>query len=71
MPTSYPNDFDDFENPNADDPLDSVLVPHHLQHTNANDAIEAIEMELGLNPSGDHSSVSDRFINGTIDGGTF
>lgn len=71
MPTSYPDDFDEFNNPNANDQLNNVLVPHHLQHTNANDAIEAIELELGLNPSGEHASVVDRFNNGTIDGGTF
>lgn len=71
MPTSYPDDFDSFNNPNATDQLSGVLVPHHLQHTNANDAIEAIELELGLSPSGSHLSVADRFENGTIDGGEF
>jgi hypothetical protein len=71
MPTNYPDDFDSFNNPNPNDQLNDILVPHHLQHTNANDAIEAIENELGLNPSGTHASVLDRFENGTVDGGTF
>jgi len=71
MPTNYPNSLDAFQNPNADDPLNSVAVPHNMQHTNANDAIEAVEAELGTNPSGSHTTVSDRFDNGTIDGGTF
>jgi hypothetical protein len=71
MPTNYPNSLDNFNNPGANDLLDSVIVPHNLQHTNANDAIEAIEAELGTNPSGSHTTVSDRFNNGTIDGGTF
>lgn len=71
MPTNYPNSLDAFQNPNANDQLNSVVVPHNIQHTNANDAIEAIEAELGTNPSGSHTTVSDRFDNGTIDGGTF
>lgn len=78
MPTNYPNNIDAFNNPNADDLLDSIVVPHNVQHTNANDAIEAIETELGIQPSGAQATVADRlnviennFSTFIVDGGTF
>ena len=78
MPTNYPNSLDNFTNPTADNFLNSATVPHHLQHANANDAIEAIENELGISPSGPFATVSDRlddiesnFADFIIDGGTF
>ena len=37
-----------------------AVVSHAGQHANANDAIEAIETELGTNPSGASASVKDR-----------
>jgi hypothetical protein len=49
MPTSYPSGLDNFTNPTASDQLDSVTVPHASQHTNINDAVEAIETALGAN----------------------
>lgn len=60
MPSAYPGGLDNFTNPNAADALDSTTVPHHLQHTNANDAIENIEAELGVNPKGVKASVKAR-----------
>jgi hypothetical protein len=60
MATSYPNGLDNFTNPTSEDKLDSATVPHSVQHTNANDAIEAIQAELGLNPKGSSGSVSAR-----------
>ncbi len=60
MTTNYPGSLDSFNNPLASDDLDSVAVPHHLQHSNANDAIEAIQAELGTDPSGSYSTVKDR-----------
>lgn len=78
MPTNYPNNLDTFTNPSADDFLNSVTVPHNVQHSNANDAIEAIEAELGIQPSGNQATVAARldniegsFATFTIDGGTF
>jgi hypothetical protein len=38
-----------------------VTVPHAQQHANANDAIEAVQAELGTNPSGSSSTVRSRF----------
>lgn len=60
MATSYPNGLDNFTNPTSEDKLDSATVPHSAQHTNANDAIEAIQAELGTNPKGESASVGAR-----------
>jgi hypothetical protein len=60
MPTSYPSNIDNFSNPTATDTLDSATVPHASQHTNINDAVEAIEGELGTNPKGSFASVKVR-----------
>lgn len=45
MATSYPLGIDNFTNPSANDYED--VVSHSGQHSNANDAIEAIETTLG------------------------
>ena len=62
MATNYPNSLDILQNPSATDALNSDLVPHHLQHANANDAIEALQTVLGVNPAGSHLTVKDRII---------
>ncbi len=62
MATQYPSGLDNFTNPTSTDRLDSLTVPHHLQHANLNDAIEAVETVLGLNPAGSHLTVKDRII---------
>lgn len=78
MPSNYPNQIDAFTNPGVSDNLDTPGVLHTDQHANANDAIEAIETELGIQPSGAQATVADRltaidqnFGTFTIDGGTF
>jgi len=63
MPTSYPSGLDNFINPTSTDRLDSNTVPHHLQHSNLNDAVEALETVVGLNPAGTHLTIKDRLIN--------
>ena len=60
MATSYPAGIDNFTNPTSTDKLDSATVPHSAQHINANDAIEAIQAELGINPKGASESVGAR-----------
>jgi hypothetical protein len=60
MATNYPSSLDNLINPTATDTLNSNTVPHHLQHTNANDAIEALQTVLGVNPAGSHLTVKDR-----------
>jgi hypothetical protein len=62
MATNYPNSLDVLQNPSSTDALNSSLVPHHLQHANANDAIEALQTVLGINPAGSHLTVKDRII---------
>jgi len=57
MASSYPGGLDNFTNPSASDTLDSATVPHAAQHSNANDAIEAIESTLGVNPQGSSATV--------------
>jgi hypothetical protein len=49
MATNYPGALDNLTNPTSTDTLDSATVPHAGQHTDANDAIEAIETALGAN----------------------
>ena len=44
MPTNFPTGVDNFTNPTANDSLN--IPSHSLQHSNANDAIEAIETYL-------------------------
>jgi len=58
--TNYPGGLDNFSNPTATDYLDSATVPHATQHANTNDAIEAIEGELGTNPKGAKATVKAR-----------
>lgn len=57
MASSYPGALDTLTNPVAADTLDSVTVPHATQHANANDAIEAVQAELGVDPAGASATV--------------
>lgn len=61
MASSYPGALDSFTNPTATDSLNSATVPHATQHANANDAIEAIQAELGTDPAGAAATVKARF----------
>jgi hypothetical protein len=60
MSTSYPSSLDDFINPTINDTLNSTTVPHHQQHANLNDAMEAVQTVLGLNPAGSFLTIKDR-----------
>jgi len=62
MPSQYPTALDNLINPTANDALNSVTVLHHLQHANINDAVEAIQTVLGINPAGSHLTVKDRIL---------
>ena len=62
MVTNYPNQLDVLINPTATDTLNSNTVPHHQQHANLNDAVEAIQTVLGLNPAGSQLTVKDRIV---------
>jgi len=63
MAIQYPNALDVLINPTSTDLLNSGAVPHHLQHANLNDAVEALQTVLGINPAGSHLTVKDRIIN--------
>jgi len=58
MATNYPSGLDSLSNPAGSDALSTG---HASQHANANDAIEAIETELGTEPSGASATVKARF----------
>jgi hypothetical protein len=60
MATAYPSGIDDFTNPSATDPLNSLTVPHATQHSDLNDAVEAIENTLGTDPQGSEATVGAR-----------
>lgn len=51
MPTNYPAGPDDFPAIAGSDLLNSPTKPHAALHSNMGDAIEAIQAELGNNPS--------------------
>ena len=67
MATNYPTTLDTFTNPTSTDTLDSATVPHAAQHDNINDAVLAIETELGTLPKGSFATVKDRLIAGDPD----
>ena len=60
MATNYPNSLDILINPTATDTLNSGTVPHAQQHANINDAMEAVQTILGINPAGSHLTIKDR-----------
>lgn len=60
MPSGYPAAIDNFNNPTAADNLSTATVLHNTQHTNVNDAVKAIETELGLLPKNSSASVRAR-----------
>lgn len=62
MATQYPSSLDNFVNPTGSDKLNSTTVPHAKQHADLNDAVEAVQTVLGLNPAGSHLTVKDRII---------
>lgn len=63
MATSYPGGLDAFTNPTSGDDLDDSVGgrTHSQMHADVNDALEAVEGELGVNPSGASATVAARF----------
>jgi hypothetical protein len=60
MATSYPGGIDAWSNPGPTTPENDAAFYHDVLHGNHNDAIEAIETELGTNPKGTAASVGAR-----------
>lgn len=52
MATSYPGSLDSWSNPTSTTTMDDASFQHDVLHSNHNDAIEAIEGELGTDPAG-------------------
>jgi hypothetical protein len=67
MASAYPGGLDSFTNPTSTDGLD--LPPHADQHADANDAIEAIQATLGVDPQGAYDTVAERLDAGGGGGG--
>ena len=66
MASNYPTSLDSLENPNSGD----SLVGHAQQHSDANDAIEAIQLKLGVDGSSDTNSIDYRLSSLEADSGT-
>lgn len=58
MATNFPTSLDSLTNPASGDSL--ANPSHSAQHTNANDAIEAIQAKIGINSSADTTSLDYR-----------
>jgi len=56
MATNFPSSLDAFTNPSSTDALDSVSVPHATQHSDLNDAVEALQAKVGVDGSAVTSS---------------
>lgn len=54
MSTNYPTSLDSLANPSSSDYQN--VVPHASQHANANDAIEALQVKVGITNSVDANS---------------
>jgi len=58
MATSYPTALDNFPNPSGSTSMGaSGQLSHSAQHRNLNDAVEAIQLKLGINNSTDTNSI--------------
>jgi hypothetical protein len=56
MASNFPSSLDTFTNPSSTDAMDSVSVPHATQHSDLNDAVEALQAKVGADSSGVSSS---------------
>jgi hypothetical protein len=51
MAINFPTSLDNFTNPQPSDALDSVAAPHATQHSDLNDAVEALQAKVGVDNS--------------------
>ena len=56
MASNFPSSLDSFTNPSSTDAMDSVSVPHATQHSDLNDAVEALQAKVGADSSAVTSS---------------
>ena len=64
--TAFPTTLDTFDNPTPFDNLNDAVVPHDEQHTNLNDAMEAVQAKIGIDASADTDSLDYRL--GVLEG---
>ena len=57
MASAYPGALDSFTNPTSTDNLNTTGVLHDVQHSDVNDAVVAVETELGVDPKGTFATV--------------
>lgn len=69
MAIQFPTALDDFTNPSGTDNLGSSIVPHATQHSNLNDAVEALEAKVGVDSSADTNSLDYMVRNGVHENG--
>jgi hypothetical protein len=71
MTTLYPGALDSLANPTSTTTMNaSGALAHAQQHTNVNDAVDAMQTELGLNPKGSDASVVARLNRASYSGHT-
>ena len=51
MASNFPSSLDTFTNPSSTDAMDSVSVSHATQHSDLNDAVEALQAKVGADSS--------------------
>ena len=71
MATNYPTSLDSLTNPASTDLMSAAGVNHADQHANANDAIEALQVKVGINSSADVTSIDKRLSLLEGEGGGF
>jgi len=65
MTTAYPAGIDSWSNPGPTTKQDDTGFEHDVVHGNLNDAVEAIEAELGTDPAGPQATVKARLAYAT------
>lgn len=55
--TNFPTTLDQFNNPTSSTKTNAAGFDHAEQHTNANDAIEALQAKIGIDQSNDVDSI--------------
>lgn len=57
MASSFPTALDALTNPSSSDNLNTAGVLHDVQHSDVNDAVEALEAKVGIDSSAVTTSV--------------
>lgn len=61
MATAFPTGIDSFPDPGPTTPMNTPgQLEHDIQHTNANDAINSMQVKLGINGSADVTSIQNK-----------